>query len=109
MIHTSSPSVQTMQAHAAVFRTGAVLKEGCDKMDAVYQTLDDVKTFDRGTAPNCVSLGGFFVFAVLCSRQLATQQSPSSKLEFQLQSVAPHQKDMVEWNKLCIESASHKA
>lgn len=40
-----------MQAHAAVFRTGAVLKEGCDKMDAIYQTLDDIKTFDRGNAP----------------------------------------------------------
>uniref|UniRef100_A0A7N8XWV6 Succinate dehydrogenase [ubiquinone] flavoprotein subunit, mitochondrial n=1 Tax=Mastacembelus armatus TaxID=205130 RepID=A0A7N8XWV6_9TELE len=42
---------KTMQAHAAVFRTGSILKEGCDKMDAIYQTLDDIKTFDRGTAP----------------------------------------------------------
>lgn len=40
-----------MQSHAAVFRTGPVLKEGCDKMDAVYQTLDDIKTFDRGITP----------------------------------------------------------
>lgn len=38
-----------MQAHAAVFRTGSVLKEGCDKMDGIYQTMDDIKTFDRGT------------------------------------------------------------
>lgn len=38
-----------MQAHAAVFRTGSVLKEGCVKMDAIYQTMDDIKTFDRGT------------------------------------------------------------
>lgn len=38
-----------MQSHAAVFRTGSVLKEGCDKMDAIYQTMDDIKTFDRGT------------------------------------------------------------
>lgn len=44
----SSLCRQTMQNHAAVFRTGKVLKEGCDKMDAVYQTLDDIKTFDRG-------------------------------------------------------------
>lgn len=42
--------MQTMQAHAAVFRTGAVLKEGCDKMDDIYQTMEDIKTFDRGTA-----------------------------------------------------------
>lgn len=44
-----------MQTHAAVFRTGSVLKEGCDKMDAIYQTLEDIKTFDRGTAPHCCS------------------------------------------------------
>lgn len=37
-----------MQSHAAVFRTGDVLKEGCDKMGALYQALDDIKTFDRG-------------------------------------------------------------
>uniref|UniRef100_A0A4W6EDD2 Succinate dehydrogenase [ubiquinone] flavoprotein subunit, mitochondrial n=1 Tax=Lates calcarifer TaxID=8187 RepID=A0A4W6EDD2_LATCA len=43
---------KTMQAHAAVFRTGSVLKEGCDKMDAIYQTLDDIKTFDRGIVWN---------------------------------------------------------
>lgn len=43
---------KTMQAHAAVFRTGDVLKEGCVKMDAIYQTLDDVKTFDRGIVWN---------------------------------------------------------
>ncbi|XP_064839007.1 succinate dehydrogenase [ubiquinone] flavoprotein subunit, mitochondrial [Oncorhynchus masou masou] len=43
---------KTMQNHAAVFRTGKVLKEGCDKMDAIYQTLDDIKTFDRGIVWN---------------------------------------------------------
>ncbi|XP_030605646.1 succinate dehydrogenase [ubiquinone] flavoprotein subunit, mitochondrial [Archocentrus centrarchus] len=43
---------KTMQAHAAVFRTGSVLKEGCDKMDAIYQTLEDIKTFDRGIVWN---------------------------------------------------------
>uniref|UniRef100_A0A7N8X3J1 Succinate dehydrogenase [ubiquinone] flavoprotein subunit, mitochondrial n=1 Tax=Mastacembelus armatus TaxID=205130 RepID=A0A7N8X3J1_9TELE len=43
---------KTMQAHAAVFRTGSILKEGCDKMDAIYQTLDDIKTFDRGIVWN---------------------------------------------------------
>ncbi|XP_033983368.1 succinate dehydrogenase [ubiquinone] flavoprotein subunit, mitochondrial [Trematomus bernacchii] len=43
---------KTMQAHAAVFRTGSVLKEGCEKMDAVYQTLADIKTFDRGIVWN---------------------------------------------------------
>ena len=37
-----------MQNHAAVFRTGDVLIEGCEKMDAIYQTMKDIKTFDRG-------------------------------------------------------------
>uniref|UniRef100_A0A669CNZ7 Succinate dehydrogenase [ubiquinone] flavoprotein subunit, mitochondrial n=2 Tax=Oreochromis TaxID=8139 RepID=A0A669CNZ7_ORENI len=43
---------KTMQSHAAVFRTGSVLKEGCDKMDAIYQTVEDIKTFDRGIVWN---------------------------------------------------------
>uniref|UniRef100_A0A3Q1JV82 Succinate dehydrogenase [ubiquinone] flavoprotein subunit, mitochondrial n=1 Tax=Anabas testudineus TaxID=64144 RepID=A0A3Q1JV82_ANATE len=43
---------KTMQSHAAVFRTGPVLKEGCEKIDAIYQTLDDIKTFDRGIVWN---------------------------------------------------------
>ncbi|KAL6461104.1 hypothetical protein MHYP_G00310700 [Metynnis hypsauchen] len=41
-----------MQSHAAVFRTGDVLKEGCVKMDALYETLADIKTFDRGVVWN---------------------------------------------------------
>lgn len=49
-----------MQAHAAVFRTGSVLKEGCEKMDAIYQTMDDIKTFDRGSATFCVVVVGVF-------------------------------------------------
>lgn len=53
--------LQTMQAHAAVFRTGSVLKEGCDKMDAVYQTMDDIKTFDRGATL-------FSVFLHICTK-----------------------------------------
>uniref|UniRef100_A0A8C2H571 succinate dehydrogenase n=1 Tax=Cyprinus carpio TaxID=7962 RepID=A0A8C2H571_CYPCA len=43
---------KTMQNHAAVFRTGDVLKEGCEKMDSVYKSLDDIKTFDRGIVWN---------------------------------------------------------
>uniref|UniRef100_A0A8C1MU84 succinate dehydrogenase n=1 Tax=Cyprinus carpio TaxID=7962 RepID=A0A8C1MU84_CYPCA len=43
---------KTMQSHAAVFRTGDVLKEGCDKMESVYKSLEDIKTFDRGIVWN---------------------------------------------------------
>jgi succinate dehydrogenase (ubiquinone) flavoprotein subunit len=34
---------KTMQNHAAVFRTGSVLKEGCTKMDAIYKDLEHIK------------------------------------------------------------------
>lgn len=37
-----------MQSHAAVFRTGPVLQEGCEKMSKLYKDFDDLKTFDRG-------------------------------------------------------------
>ncbi|MGH0163355.1 UNVERIFIED_CONTAM: hypothetical protein FKN15_044944 [Acipenser sinensis] len=43
---------RTMQAHAAVFRTGTVLQEGCKKLSAVNKTIDDIKTFDRGIVWN---------------------------------------------------------
>ncbi|XP_033849450.1 succinate dehydrogenase [ubiquinone] flavoprotein subunit, mitochondrial [Acipenser ruthenus] len=43
---------KTMQAHAAVFRTGPILKEGCEKLSAVNKTIDDIKTFDRGIVWN---------------------------------------------------------
>ncbi|XP_072250858.1 succinate dehydrogenase [ubiquinone] flavoprotein subunit, mitochondrial [Leuresthes tenuis] len=43
---------KTMQNHAAVFRTGSVLKEGCDKMDSIYGTMEHMKTFDRGIVWN---------------------------------------------------------
>lgn len=34
---------KTMQNHAAVFRTGNVLKEGCEKMTALWSKMDDIK------------------------------------------------------------------
>jgi len=34
---------KTMQNHAAVFRTGTVLKEGCTKMDKLYGDLKHLK------------------------------------------------------------------
>ncbi|XP_055336638.1 succinate dehydrogenase [ubiquinone] flavoprotein subunit, mitochondrial-like [Paramacrobiotus metropolitanus] len=37
-----------MQTHAAVFRTGDVLKEGCRQMSELYQESKDLKLFDRG-------------------------------------------------------------
>ncbi|XP_054161060.1 succinate dehydrogenase [ubiquinone] flavoprotein subunit, mitochondrial-like [Oppia nitens] len=37
-----------MQSHAAVFRTGDSLKEGCVKIDDCYAQLSDIKINDRG-------------------------------------------------------------
>lgn len=39
---------KTMQAHAAVFRTGEVLKEGCEKMADISKQMADVQLSDRG-------------------------------------------------------------
>jgi succinate dehydrogenase (ubiquinone) flavoprotein subunit len=38
---------RVMQNQAAVFRTEKTLKEGCDQMDAVYESFNDVKVSDR--------------------------------------------------------------
>lgn len=39
-----------MQNHAAVFRTGSVLQEGCEKLSQIYGDLAHLKTFDRGNS-----------------------------------------------------------
>ncbi|XP_020617149.1 succinate dehydrogenase [ubiquinone] flavoprotein subunit, mitochondrial-like, partial [Orbicella faveolata] len=41
-----------MQTHAAVFRTGTVLEEGCKKIDEIYKQTEDLKLFDRGMVWN---------------------------------------------------------
>lgn len=38
---------RTMQEHAAVFRTEATLKAGCDKMQQLYNQMSDIKITDR--------------------------------------------------------------
>jgi succinate dehydrogenase (ubiquinone) flavoprotein subunit len=43
---------KTMQNHAAVFRTGPVLEEGCQKMSALWPSLHDIKVADRGLVWN---------------------------------------------------------
>jgi succinate dehydrogenase/fumarate reductase flavoprotein subunit len=42
----------TMQRHAAVFRIEKLLKDGCDKLDQVYDQLPSVKIADRGLTWN---------------------------------------------------------
>uniref|UniRef100_A0A671DKD7 Succinate dehydrogenase [ubiquinone] flavoprotein subunit, mitochondrial n=1 Tax=Rhinolophus ferrumequinum TaxID=59479 RepID=A0A671DKD7_RHIFE len=43
---------KTMQNHAAVFRVGSVLQEGCEKISHLYGDLKHLKTFDRGMVWN---------------------------------------------------------
>merc|ERR1712228_1112517 len=38
----------TMQTHAAVFRTGDVMREGIDKMNALWKDMANLKVSDRG-------------------------------------------------------------
>jgi len=41
-----------MQTDAAVFRTGATLREGCDKLAKTYESFKDVRVSDRGMVWN---------------------------------------------------------
>lgn len=41
-----------MQRNAAVYRTEKTLKEGCDRIDATYESLKDVKINDKGLVWN---------------------------------------------------------
>uniref|UniRef100_A0A8W4F7W9 Succinate dehydrogenase [ubiquinone] flavoprotein subunit, mitochondrial n=1 Tax=Sus scrofa TaxID=9823 RepID=A0A8W4F7W9_PIG len=43
---------KSMQSHAAVFRVGSVLQEGCEKILRLYGDLQHLKTFDRGMVWN---------------------------------------------------------
>uniref|UniRef100_A0A2K5D4J9 Succinate dehydrogenase [ubiquinone] flavoprotein subunit, mitochondrial n=1 Tax=Aotus nancymaae TaxID=37293 RepID=A0A2K5D4J9_AOTNA len=43
---------KSMQNHAAVFRVGSVLQEGCEKISKLYGDLKHLKTFDRGMVWN---------------------------------------------------------
>jgi len=39
---------KTMQTHAAVFRTGDVMREGIDKMNALWKDMANLKVSDKG-------------------------------------------------------------
>ncbi|MGV6850548.1 MAG: succinate dehydrogenase flavoprotein subunit [bacterium] len=43
---------KTMQNYAAVFRTGEVLAEGCEKMEEVYKMFENIKVSDRSMTWN---------------------------------------------------------
>jgi succinate dehydrogenase / fumarate reductase flavoprotein subunit len=43
---------RTMQDHAAVFRTGETLREGCDKLAGVFDSLSELRVADRSLVFN---------------------------------------------------------
>lgn len=43
---------KSMQSHAAVFRVGSVLQEGCERISQLYGDLKHLRTFDRGMVWN---------------------------------------------------------
>ena len=50
---------KTMQTHAAVFRTGPVMKEGIEKMNALWKDMANIKLSDRGMIWNRLVLDIF--------------------------------------------------
>jgi succinate dehydrogenase (ubiquinone) flavoprotein subunit len=60
-----------MQNHAAVFRTGEVLKEGVQQMESIYKEMNNLKLFDRGLIWNtdlveALELQNLMINAVSC-------------------------------------------
>jgi succinate dehydrogenase / fumarate reductase flavoprotein subunit len=43
---------RTMQAHAAVFRTGETMQEGIDQLEQIFASFADVRVTDRGLVWN---------------------------------------------------------
>ena len=52
-----------MQEHAAVFRTGTVLADGCQKIDDIYNQTEDLKV--QTQLDFCLALKLFTNFLIL--------------------------------------------
>ena len=71
---------RTMQEHAAVFRTGEVMREGIDQLRKVYATLADLKVSDRSMVFN-TDLVESLELQNLMSQALATICSAENRKE----------------------------
>lgn len=58
---------RNMQRNAAVYRTEKTLKEGCDKIDEVYESFNDVKINDKGLVWNTDLLETLELENLLCN------------------------------------------
>ncbi|MFA7276931.1 MAG: succinate dehydrogenase flavoprotein subunit [Pseudobdellovibrionaceae bacterium] len=70
----------TMQDHAAVFRTGEVLQEGCTKISEVFASKQDIKVGDRGLVFN-TDLVETLELDNLLSQAVATMYSAVNRKE----------------------------
>jgi succinate dehydrogenase / fumarate reductase flavoprotein subunit len=71
---------RTMQADAAVFRTGETLKEGCTKIDKVHDSFKQVKVSDRSMVWNS-DLIETLELANLLDQAVATMHSAEQRPE----------------------------
>jgi succinate dehydrogenase / fumarate reductase flavoprotein subunit len=71
---------KTMQRHAAVFRDSALLSEGVTKMDAIYQSFQDVSVKDRSLIWN-TDLVETLELDNLISQAVVTMRSAENRKE----------------------------
>ena len=71
---------KTMQRHAAVFRDSALLSEGVTKMDAIYQSFQDVAVADRSLIWN-TDLVETLELDNLVSQAVVTMRSAENRKE----------------------------
>ena len=71
---------RTMQNHAAVFRTGEVLQEGCEQISQVFDSKSDLKVSDRSLVFN-TDLVETLELDNLLSQAVATMYSAANREE----------------------------
>jgi succinate dehydrogenase / fumarate reductase flavoprotein subunit len=100
---------RTMQSDAAVFRTAKTLQEGCEKMDKVFASFDDVRVADRSLVWNS-DLIETYELQNLLYNAVATIKSAEQRHE----SRGAHaredfpDRDDVNWQKHTLVKVDHK-
>ena len=66
---------KTMQTHAAVFRTGPVMQEGIQKMNALWKDMANIKLSDRGMIWNRLVINIIIEMLLYSSNLVLLQRS----------------------------------